>query len=755
MNEQALDLYKAISLNLISIQATLITLYFVVLSFLSDKKRDKILGEDVIKNIIYDGQIKSIEFSTVISWNILFILLEVLFLQLNMPYIPVVVFALLFIPYFYYILKSYIAFSFNSDLLNNKAWENFKNKKLKFKKLNNEKVNIVKNFYGSDLQTLQNNLNLLFEKIDEENVPEFLNGLIEDLFERSRKEEIEIFINTFSNNIRKNKRIINKVSFRNYYLYKYISRYIDETNQERLLKNLLPLLDFEFKKTKNSFDVLNNRYAIAYEALKENNFVNNREKNGIISRLLFEFNTKINQIKLEEDELLEVKYKLYIRLIKKIIDNGDFLSLENILIREIRNFENELSQIINITIFIYLYNMIYLEDEKYVSGSRKEQYRDILRRYMDEFIDSSYIYNLSGNQVLAKYYEIVEKEMLYNFDWETMNLNSTKSSVIHFAIDHVFRILFIHSNLYSYKSEISFTKVEYNLFNGLIDNNQMVKGIGKILLFSKEINAPLKEIDIKKYLEVLIKTIGDFYKKEYTERKPVETQNLKTISEVILKKIKAHSLKKITSNIEKNEKEKFVYTRIINRDFFEGVNKETLEERLIDISNNLFEKIVVDIIYNNHQNIVYYDKLDKTIENYENLLEEKSYFVIKPKNDFDTDSEIYLSEKIKSVDKDRIVELNFNNIFIIIKNFKIEVSKISVLARSLTDEEVSEIMEKAESNEGIYKVIQGINYFIEYTDEEYKKYIKLNNVAIDISFNIKYKIGEETTGIVFLQKKDE
>lgn len=738
------DKYNELVLVLIGGELTLITLFFALIPTLVDKRNDQYYLGYKISEIFLYGNGKKSELTKTWKSGIILASINIIFCLLKLDNLSFFCFAI-FIMFFTFKILKYLNFISNDDEIKNEIEKKF------VKEVNSNYSSLIQNMVDTSKDSMKNiydNMNFLF-KINEDS--RFLNDYTDKLLDIKNINQDSIYF--------KISEFIEEKKYNYYFkfdyskLYKYLRNSINDFNKEDYYGFIHTLLINNYNcyinKQMENMDVL---VLPIFSAIDDSKLSANNKKN-LKNRIINNMNVYIKkEYSISDKEYLYVyKYEFYV--LKYIVDNKDF-NLFNKFIRNNNSNHTNYGIIYDLylTCFLYLYYLIEIETEKYVSLTDKKIYKEMYNQLCKAFNISSFELNDYYYRNFTAFFKNLNEVTNW---WEKFNLKDqwdVKTCLVDSSIIQCKKALFIIfgkdfiSKKYSISDEIV-NLFKYDFENGVLKIHSKEQLKDTLLFFKYDVTDEFEEFE-----EDFLEFVSNNYKiDELSKKIDIENLSKKLNNELSIIKEKISKLS-IINNKKCNNLEECFYNITCSKNFLDSfyADKNLLNDLKLELG---FENYVYECILNTIKNKIYHSyKDDKIILSTLNKIRSK-YFYFKPAKDL-LDEKWKFGDKYKKIiSRYELVNTNISKIRILVKDYNCSIEDISLELKEVNNDFIKNELKKHFISKNKYCIKNEFGLDIFFTRQEFINYLKNTEVQL----HIKIKFGLDIIGnknIAFIRKKD-
>lgn len=738
------DKYNELVLVLIGGELTLITLFFALIPTLVDKRNDQYYLGYKISEIFLYGNGKKSELAKTWIGGIILASINIIFCLLKLDNLSFFCFTI-FILFFTFKILKYLNFISNGDEIKIEIEKNF------VKEGNSNYSSLIQNMVDTSKDSMKNiydNMNFLF-KINEDS--RFLNDYTNKLLDIKNINQDSIYF--------KISEFIEEKKYNYYFkfdyskLYKYLRNSINDFNKEDYYGFIHTLLINNYNcyinKQMENMDVL---VLPIFRAIDDSKLsANNRQnlKNRIINNM--NIYIKKEYIISDKEYLYVYKYEFYV--LKYIVDNKDL----NLFNKFIRNNDSNYTNYgiiydLYLTCFLYLYYLIEIETEKYVSSADKKIYKEMYNQLCKAFD----IYNFELNNYYYRNFNAFFKNLnkVTNW-WEKFNLEDqwdVKTCLVDSSIIHCKKALFIIFGKDFIGKKYSISDEIVNLFkndfeNGIlkIQSKEQLKSV--LLFFNYNIND-----ELEKFEEDFLEFVSNNYKiDELSKKIDIENLSKKLNNELSIIKEKINKLS-IINNKKCSDFEECFYNINCSKDFLDSfyANKNLLNDLNLE---SALEKYVYECILSKVENKIYHSYIDdKIIVDTLDKIKSK-YFYFRPSNDLLGEKWKFGNKYKNIISRYELVDTSISKIRILVKDYNCSIVNVSLELKEVTDDFIKSKLRSHFISRNKYCIKNEFGLEIFFTKQEFLNYLKNTEVLLQI----KIKFGLDIFGnknIAFIRKKD-
>ncbi|MDR7074725.1 hypothetical protein [Fictibacillus barbaricus] len=564
--------------------------------------------------------------------------------------------------------------------------------------------------------------------------------------------------------------ILNEYKKINYYLDDGIEAYINSLksiDSKKMIEGPIELLYKLFinagiglGKSDNNIPLI---IRMIYKSFKENNNLNENEKNKNIDRFFNSILTFSYYTELTSDFHKDLIEKSIVQLILYIINKRDLIILKSILLhlhKQQHMYKDRIMlEKLFLTITVYIYYLIFKEE--LISVEDKNSLKEFLNEINYVFRDN--LYNYEEN--IWEYYEEVSVELR---SWEIMPDDEAKWIIMSSVVNEFYilvSIISVNFNLFNVSKDILDKSKIFGIVNNYLNNNEISPHLDKIyedivFLFGVDRN---KEADLLSLKEQLLKIYKDI---EVNELRYLNQQSIDCLDSIKIKFEEKMNIFPFQHELEEEQ----IYDIYIEHSFKEMIYF-LLQEKNIDehisvkiwgyVENKILSelnKYGINTIYiptnsNNKINILLDEINDLEINTNTNI----NTFV----SGITSDDRLLYSEPAQKMEQLKLIE-NQKKLHLVRKKYwlgfdstklKISVDKFEMILEDFEKTNLEEyLVNKKEADE---------NYLINVTNDIYLPFsneeaLEFNNLRYKfIKFKIKLSIySEENSGfLIILQNK--
>ena len=754
---------KGLAIALIGFEVTLIALYFIFLPIIiENKNKETYLGHKNSKWILYDRNKKS-KFDILISkfikkenndmsiaWikSVTIIMLSILFYILKFNFIIILLF-ILFIIFLNKKVLEYLSLISSEDYR-----KEIENNFLKLCKTDKEKVCDMLSKNKSTLVTEnRETLSFILQNYENENMDYVYNYFYKELFNTNNMGIICMMFNEISNEIKRRREINKNVYFKvvpwdfNYLL----TNGVNENNFKGMYDTLYNILSNNVEFALKDIDNYNELLAISYSGILKNNNLSEDNKHRLLKEIISI--VKFHIIPYDDNDTSLIRYKYIFNLFKYFIDVRDSFGIEFMidnLEENINTYRESLYSNIIITLMVYLYYLLKVENPPYVELEEKEYlsknvYEKLKTIIINNGVEYCYSYDID------RLFDWI-KELSHS--WERFIFKDTSSSCVKTpmcdnAVITSERALFI-----LYKRDIAnnskgINDKDLSIFRFTIENDMIKEDVlNSIKDFVDFIGFTLDDNIIKNYVDSLL---------EYASLKKKETKNdykdidyYKTSFKDMEKGLydKMSKLQIFNGSNTKNSQKLYVQLpadkkmldTYIGDDFLKWLNLDNIiEKKVLEIFSNI-KLTEVGYTYDTDKKI--FDKL-KSLK--------KKYYYVRPSYDNLGEKYKYGDEYLKTISKFNVVNTTIGNKRFLIDDYKCELKDIFFGIRELKEKELSSFIKQYKKGKKYY-IKDDYGFEIECTKEEIRDYCKNKYIFCILVFELGIDV-DNCKGYEFVYKK--
>ena len=738
------DKYNELVLVLIGGELTLITLFFALIPTLVDKRNDQYYLGYKISEIFLYGNGKKSELTKTWIGGIILASINIIFCLLKLDNLSFFCFTI-FIMFFTFKILKYLNFISNVDKIKTEIEKNF------VKEVNSNYSSLIQNMFDTSKDSMKNiydNMNFLF-KINEDSriLNDYTNKLLD--IKNINQDSIYFKISEF----------IEEKKYNYYFkfdyskLYKYLRNSINDFNKEDYYGFIHTLLinnyNYYINKQMENMEIL---VLPIFSAIDDSKLsINNKQ--SLKNRIINNMNVYIKkEYKISDKEYLYIyKYEFYV--LKYIVDNKDF----NLLNKFIRNNDSNYTNYgviydLYLTCFLYLYYLIKIETEKYVSSADKKIYKEMYNQLSKVFDISNFELNDYYYRNFIAFFKNLNEVTNW---WEKFNLEDqcdVKTCLVDSSIIQCKKALFIIfgkdfiSKKYSISDEIV-NLFKYDFENGILKIQSKEQLKDTLLFFKYDVTDEFEEFE-----EDFLEFVSNNYKiDELSKKIDIENLSKKLNNELPIIKEKINKLSIINNKKCSNFEECF-YNFTCSKNFLDSfyADKNLLNDLKLELE---FENCVYRCILNTIENKIYHSyKDDKIILSTLSKIRSK-YFYFKPSKDL-LDEKWKFGDKYKKIiSRYELVNTNISKIRILVKNYNCSIEDISLELKEVNNDFIKNELKKHFVSRNKYCIKNEFGLDIFFTRQEFINYLKNTEVLL----HIKIKFGIDIIGnknIAFIRKKD-
>lgn len=733
------DSQKDLALALIGFEVTLITIYFIFLPlFVENKNKEIYLGYNVSKWLLYNRNKKGIFYKIVsklkrkesndmsVAWlkSIVLIIVSIIFYIAKFNLIVI----LLFLIFILFLSKKVI------DYLNLSTSDEYKkeieNDFLKMCENDKEKVcdRLSKN-KSSIITENKDTLIFILKNYNNKNIDYIYNFFYKELINSNNMELIYMVFNEISNEIEYRRKNNNSVYFEiKPYDFNYLlSSGLNDNNYKNIYEILYNIIinniDFTFKDYNNYNGII----SISYDGILKNKYINEDSKRKMLKEIFSIINYSVFYN--DETNVNFIKYKYIVSIFKHYIDIRDNLGIDFIInnIEERLNYRDteSLYSSIIITIMIYLYYLIKIENPPYVEQEEKQYLNTIYERLRKIISDNQIEYCYSNNiDTLFKWVNEISNS------WERFIFKDNSSSCVKTPMCDDAIITSKRALLIFFKKDILNNIKDINdndliTFRFTLENGVLKEDVlNSIKDFIDFIGFNYEESIVKKYVDNLL---------EYASMKRKEIKDnynsveyYKSEFEIIGKEL-----------YEKMQKLKIFNSKNVNDSQIFYVNLPT-DKRMLETYfkndflkwvklDNIIERKILELFSNSKlTKIDYTYDTDKIIFHKLKLLK-KNYYYIKPSSDNFGEEYKFGEEYLNTISRFKIVNTTIGNKRFIIDDYKCELKDIHFELRELNNSELSSYIKQYKKGKTYY-IKDDYGFEIKCSKDEILTYCKNNYI---------------------------
>ena len=755
--------YQNLSLELIGFEVTLIVTYFIFLPLIIENKDKEVyLGYRVSKWMLYNRNKKTKFYKFIskfkkvknndmsIAWIIsIFVIIISVFLYMVSFYLIIIVFFFLFVIFLSKKIIEYLNLTSSDDYK-----QEIENDFLEQCKVNKEKAcNMLSKNKSTLVAENRETFSFILQNYENENMDYVYNCFYKELFSTNNMETICMMFSEISDEIKRRREINKSVYFEvspwdfNYLL----TNGVNENNFKVMYDTLFNILSNNVEFTIKNSDNYNELLAISYSGILKNNNLSEDNKHRLLKEIISI--VKFHIIPYDDNDTSLIRYKYIFNLFKYFIDVRDNFGIEFMidnLEENINTYRESLYSNIIITLMVYLYYLIKVENPPYVEQKEKEYLNKNVYEKLKTIITNNgveYCYSYDIDKLFDWIKELSHSWERYIF--KDTSTSCVKTPMCDNAVITSQRALFI-----LYKRDIAnnskgINDKDLSIFRFTIKDDMIKEDVlNSIKDFIDFIGFTLDDNIIKNYVDSLL---------EYASLKKKETKNdykdidyYKTSFKDMEKGLydKMSKLQIFNGSNTKNSQKLYVQLPADKKMLETYIGDDFLKWLKLD---NIIEKKVLEAFSNiNLTKVEYTYDTDKKIFDKLKLLKKK-YYYIRPSYDNLGEKYKYGDEYLKTISKFNVVNTTVGIKRFLIDDYKCELKDIFFEIRELKEKELSSFINQYKKGKKYY-IKDDYGFEIECTKEEIRDYCKNKYIFCILVFELGIDV-DNCKGYEFVYEK--
>lgn len=753
--------YQNLSLELIGFEVTLIVTYFIFLPLIIENKDKEVyLGYRVSKWMLYSRN-KETKFYKFISkfqkaksndmsiaWiiSIFVIIISVLFYMLKF-YLIIIVLFFLFVIFLSRKIIDYLNLT-SSDEYKKEIENDF----LEQCKINKEKsCDMLSTNKTTNVVENKNTLAFILQNYEKENVDYIYKYFYKELFNTNNIETIFMMFKEISNEIKRRNKEDKSIHFMiepwdlNYLLINDLNDNNFKDIYDMLNLIIINNVEFTFKDINNYNELL----SICYDGILKNNNISKGNKHRLLKEILNLVRYYVLTNKDDNTSLIEYIYVF--NLFKYFIDNRDNFGIEFMIdiLEDYIEYQKILYPNLIITLMIYLYYLIKIENPPYVTEEEKTYLNDVYKKLKNIISNYGIEYCYNGN--VDTLFEWVKEVSHF---WERYVFKETSSTCIKTpmcdnAIINSKRALYI---LFKNGITNSINKINDNdldIFRYTIEDGSLKENIlNNVNDFINYMGFTLEDSMIKEYVDSLVE-YASLKRKEIKEEYNDIDYYIKGFENVGKDLYNKMSKLNIFNNTETKEFKEMRVPLPSEKRYLEAyMGDGFLKWEKLD--NRIEKKILEELSNIKLSEIEYtYDTEKKIFNKLKSL--KKNYYYIRPSLDNLGEEYKFGKEYLNTISKFNVIDTSVGNKRFIIDDYKCELKDLFFEIRELNEKELSKLSNNYKKGKHYY-IKDDYGYEIKSTKNEVINYCKNKYISCTLVLKIGIDV-KNSKGYEFVYKR--
>lgn len=753
--------YQNLSLELIGFEVTLIVTYFIFLPLIIENKDKEVyLGYRVSKWMLYSRN-KETKFYKFISkfqkaksndmsiaWiiSIFVIIISVLFYMLKF-YLIIIVLFFLFVIFLSRKIIDYLNLTSNDEYK-----KEIENDFLEQCKINKEKsCDMLSTNKTTNVVENKNTLAFILQNYEKENVDYIYKYFYKELFNTNNIETIFMMFKEISNEIKRRNKEDKSIHFMiepwdlNYLLINGLNDNNFKDIYDMLNLIIINNVEFTFKDINNYNELL----SICYDGILKNNNISKENKHRLLKEILNLVRYYVLTNKDDNTSLIEYIYVF--NLFKYFIDNRDSFGIEFMIdiLEDYIEYQKILYPNLIITLMIYLYYLIKIENPPYVTEEEKTYLNDVYEKLKNIISNYGIEYCYNGN--VDTLFEWVKEVSHF---WERYVFKETSSTCIKTpmcdnAIINSKRALYI---LFKNGITNSINKINDNdlaIFRYTIEDGSLKENIlNNVNDFINYMGFTLEDSMIKEYVDSLIE-YASLKRKEIKEEYNDIDYYIKGFENVGKDLYNKMSKLNIFNNTETKEFKEMRVPLPSEKRYLESyMGDGFLKWEKLD--NRIEKKVLEELSNIKLSEIEYtYDTEKKIFNKLKSL--KKNYYYIRPSLDNLGEEYKFGKEYLNTISKFKVIDTSVGNKRFIIDDYKCELKDLFFEIRELNEKELSKLSNNYKKGKHYY-IKDDYGYEIKSTKNEVINYCKNKYISCTLVLKIGIDV-KNSKGYKFVYKR--
>lgn len=753
--------YQNLSLELIGFEVTLIVTYFIFLPLIIENKDKEVyLGYRVSKWMLYSRN-KETKFYKFISkfqkaksndmsiaWiiSIFVIIISVLFYMLKF-YLIIIVLFFLFVIFLSRKIIDYLNLTSNDEYK-----KEIENDFLEQCKINKEKsCDMLSTNKTTNVVENKNTLAFILQNYEKENVDYIYKYFYKELFNTNNIETIFMMFKEISNEIKRRNKEDKSIHFMiepwdlNYLLINGLNDNNFKDIYDMLNLIIINNVEFTFKDINNYNELL----SICYDGILKNNNISKENKHRLLKEILNLVRYYVLTNKDDNTSLIEYIYVF--NLFKYFIDNRDSFGIEFMIdiLEDYIEYQKILYPNLIITLMIYLYYLIKIENPPYVTEEEKTYLNDVYEKLKNIISNYGIEYCYNGN--VDTLFEWVKEVSHF---WERYVFKETSSTCIKTpmcdnAIINSKRALYI---LFKNGITNSINKINDNdldIFRYTIEDGSLKENIlNNVNDFINYMGFTLEDSMIKEYVDSLVEYASLKRKKIKEEYNDIDyyIKGFENVGKDLYNKM---SKLNIFNNTETKEFKEMRVPLPSEKRYLEAyMGDGFLKWEKLD--NRIEKKVLEELSNIKLSEIEYtYDTEKKIFNKLKSL--KKNYYYIRPSLDNLGEEYKFGKEYLNTISKFKVIDTSVGNKRFIIDDYKCELKDLFFEIRELNEKELSKLSNNYKKGKHYY-IKDDYGYEIKSTKNEVINYCKNKYISCTLVLKIGIDV-KNSKGYKFVYKR--
>lgn len=753
--------YQNLSLELIGFEVTLIVTYFIFLPLIIENKDKEVyLGYRVSKWMLYSRN-KETKFYKFISkfqkaksndmsiaWiiSIFVIIISVLFYMLKF-YLIIIVLFFLFVIFLSRKIIDYLNLTSNDEYK-----KEIENDFLEQCKINKEKsCDMLSTNKTTNVVENKNTLAFILQNYEKENVDYIYKYFYKELVNTNNIETIFMMFKEISNEIKRRNKEDKSIHFMiepwdlNYLLINGLNDNNFKDIYDMLNLIIINNVEFTFKDINNYNELL----SICYDGILKNNNISKENKHRLLKEILNLVRYYVLTNKDDNTSLIEYIYVF--NLFKYFIDNRDSFGIEFMIdiLEDYIEYQKILYPNLIITLMIYLYYLIKIENPPYVTEEEKTYLNDVYEKLKNIISNYGIEYCYNGN--VDTLFEWVKEVSHF---WERYVFKETSSTCIKTpmcdnAIINSKRALYI---LFKNGITNSINKINDNdldIFRYTIEDDSLKENIlNNVNDFINYMGFTLEDSMIKEYVDSLVE-YASLKRKEIKEEYNDIDYYIKGFENVGKDLYNKMSKLNIFNNTETKEFKEMRVPLPSEKRYLEAyMGDGFLKWEKLD--NRIEKKVLEELSNIKLSEIEYtYDTEKKIFNKLKSL--KKNYYYIRPSLDNLGEEYKFGKEYLNTISKFKVIDTSVGNKRFIIDDYKCELKDLFFEIRELNEKELSKLSNNYKKGKHYY-IKDDYGYEIKSTKNEVINYCKNKYISCTLVLKIGIDV-KNSKGYKFVYKR--